>query len=131
MINKLVNVSFPDTLEQGFEIVLGSRVEAYLAEHPEASNAEAMAAGKDSIKGGVTPAKVDAVVAGRPRRLNLIIATPTDTQMAVGNHALELELLELGDDPPIEFDDPEISSWVADCSDELYKAVYDYFGAFM
>ena len=130
MTNAITQIFFPDTPEQGFEVVLGSRVERYLAEHPHASDAEAMAAGKASIGGGVTPLKIDAVVAGQQRRLNMIVAVPTEAQMAVGNHALELEFLNL-EDEPIEFDDPAISSWVTDCSEELYEAVYTYFGTFM
>ena len=30
--------------------------------------------------------------------------------MALGNYALELEFLNLGDGPPIELDDPEIAA---------------------
>lgn len=73
----------------------------------------------------------DAVVAGKARRLNLIATAPTDVQMAQGNHALELEFIDVGDGPPVEFDNHEIEKWGADCSDKLYEAVYNYFSAFI
>ena len=51
MTNKTTQTFFPETLEQGLEVVLGSRVEQYLNQHPHTSVSEAMIAGKDSIKG--------------------------------------------------------------------------------
>lgn len=61
----------------------------------------------------------------------MIAALPTDKQMAMGNHALALEFMDLGDGQPIEFSHPDISSWVEDCSEELLEGVYAYFRAQM
>ena len=57
----------------------------------------------------------------------MIAALPTDAQMAMGNHALALEFLGVGDGHPIKFGDPAISAWVEACLEELYDAVYAYF----
>ena len=39
--NAIENIGFPDTVEQGFQVVFGSRIEQYLAQHPSASQEEA------------------------------------------------------------------------------------------
>ena len=45
--NAIQRIGFPDTVEQGFQVVLGSRLEQYLDEHPNADQAEAWAAAKE------------------------------------------------------------------------------------
>lgn len=129
--NAIQSIAFPDTVEQGFQVVLGSRLEQYLDEHPSADQAEAWAAARATIQSAATPLRVDAIVNGTEQRLNVIATLPTDVQMAMGNQALELEFITLDNEPPIEFGDPLLASWVADCSEELFEAVYAYFQAAM
>ena len=125
--NTIKQIGFPESVNQGFEIVVGSRIEKYLAEHPEATEAEAYQAAKASLTSAATALKIDAVVAGEERHLNVITTLPTDAQIAMGEHALALEFLDVDDGHPIEFGDQAISAWVEDCSEELYDAVYAYF----
>ena len=129
--NAIQSIGFPDTVEQGFRVVFGSRLEQYLDEHPNADQGEAWAAAKAAIQSAATPLRVDAIVNGAEQRLNVIATLPTDTQMAMGNHALELEFITLDDEPPIEFGDPLLANWVEDCSEELFETVYAYFQAAM
>ena len=71
-----------------------------------------------TLKSAAIPLRIDAVVAGAERGLNGIAILPTDEQMAIGNHTLALEFIDLGDGGPIGFGDPAISSWVESCSEE-------------
>ena len=125
--NAIKQIAFPETPEAGFEVVLGSRIEDYLTAHPQATEEEAYAAGVASLLSAAVPLRIDAVVAGIERRLNVIATLPTNEQMDQGNHALELSFVETGDDEPIGFGDPAISAWVESCSEELFEAVYAYF----
>ena len=126
-LNAIKQIGFPESVNQGFEVVVGSRIEKYLAEHPSATETEAYQAAKASLTSAATALRIDAVVAGEERHLNVIAALPTDAQMDIGNHALALEFLDVGDGHPIEFGDQAISAWVEACSEELYDAVYAYF----
>lgn len=96
--NAIVQIGFPDTLEQGLEIVIGTRVDKYLEAHPNATEAEAYRVERASLKSAATAIKIDAIVSGTKCRLNAIAALPSDEQMATGNHALALEFINLGDD---------------------------------
>lgn len=125
--NAINRIGFPDTVEQGFEIVVGTWVEKYLAAHPNATEAEAYRTAKASLTSAATAIKIDAIVDGTKRQLSAITALPTDEQMAAGDHVLSLEFVDTDNDSSVEFDDPKISSWIADCSAELHDAVYAYF----
>ena len=129
--NAIKQIGFPDSVNQGFEIVDGTRADKYLAEHPSATEVEAYQAAKASLTSAATALRRDAVVDGKERHLNVIAALPTDAQMANGNHALALEFVDVGDGHTIEFGDRAISAWVEGCSEELYDAVYAYFQAEM
>ena len=129
--NAIKYIGFPDTVEQGFEIVVGTRIDKYLSVHLNATEADAYRTAKASLTSAATALQIDAIVDGKQCRLNAIAALPTDAQMAAGNHDLSLEFVNLEDEPPIEFDDPKISRWVEDCSAELHDAVYTYFQAQM
>ena len=125
--NAIKQIGFPESVNQGFEVVVGSRIEKYLAKHPRATEAEAYQAAKASLTSAATALKIEAVVEGKERHLDVIAALPTDAQMDMGNHALALEFLDVGDGHPVEFGDQAISAWVEACSEELYDAVYAYF----
>lgn len=125
--NIINQIGFPDSVNQGFEIVVGTRADKYLLEHPSATEVEAYQAAKASLTSAATALRIDAVVDGKKRHLNVIAALPTDEQMANGNHALALEFVDVGDGHVIEFGDHEVSAWIEDCSEELYDAVYAYF----
>ncbi|MGB3788844.1 MAG: hypothetical protein WA949_12605 [Phormidesmis sp.] len=125
--NAIKQIGFPESVNQGLEIVVCSRIDKYLAEHPKATEAEAYQAAKASLTSAATALRIDAVVEGKERHLNVIAALPTDTQMAMGNHALALEFLDAGDGHPTEFGDRAIAAWVEACLEELYDAVYAYF----
>lgn len=118
--NRIKRIGFLDTLEQGYEVVLGTRIEAYLKTHPQATSAEAYKVCLPNVKTAI-PLRIEAVVGGVNRPLNIIATLPTDKQIALGNQALELEFVE-----PVDFGDPLISSWVEDCSEELFDAVYAF-----
>lgn len=125
--NTIKQIGFPKSVNQGFEIVVGSRIEKYIAEHPEATETEAYQAAKASLTSAATALGIEAVVEGKERLFNMVAALPTDAQTAMGNHALALEFLDVDDGQPIEFSDSAISAWVEACSEELYDAVYAYF----
>ncbi|MEL7223411.1 MAG: hypothetical protein AAGL17_00800 [Cyanobacteria bacterium J06576_12] len=129
--NAIKHIGFPDTAEQGFEIVVGTRIDKYLSAHPTATEVDAYRIAKASLTSAATALQIDAIVDGKPCRLTGIAALPTDAQIAAGNHDLSLEFVNLEDEPAIEFDDPKISRWVEDCSAELHDAVYAYFRAQM
>ena len=118
--NRINQIGFPDTLEQGYEVAIGSRIEAYMQTHPQATSAEAYKACLPTAKSAI-PLRIDAVVGGVSRPLNVIATLPSDEQIALGNHALELEFME-----SVAFGNPLISSWVEDCSEELFDAVYAF-----
>ena len=118
--NRINRIGFPDTLEQGYEVVLGTRIEAYLQTHPQATSAEAYQVCLPTVKSAI-PLRIEAVVNGVSRPLNVIATLPSDEQIALGNQALALEFME-----PVEFGDPLISRWVEDCSEELFDAVYAF-----
>ena len=48
-LNAIKQIGFPESVNQGFEIVIGSRIDKYLAEHPRATEAEAYQSAKASL----------------------------------------------------------------------------------
>ena len=125
--NAIKQIGFPDSVTEGFEIVVGTRIERYLSAHPNATETEAYQQAKASLTSAATALRIDAIVDGKERHLNVIAALPTDAQLANGNQALGLEFVDADDGQPIEFGNRAISAWVEDCSEELYDAVYAYF----
>lgn len=131
MNNAINRIDFPDTLEQGLGIVAGTRIEQYEAAHPSATEEESYQAAMSSIKSAVVPLKIDAVIDGEEKRINVIVSLPTEQQIQLGNEAIEVSVSRCPDEPPVEFDDPVLTAWIADCTNELHDAVFAFLNSQM